>query len=224
MGTDAKKPAKQKSRLHMTHAQNDARYIAQGMTLFLSPNPDSAKDLARMNKGKNGRPFIYDEETMMVIARIVYQLGLACRGCEGLAIMALGEENAPDHTTIWRRINKMKICVNSMLCLMARPQIHLPNVKTCLDVVNTYARCAAGEFAGGHEPPGNRPARRRGADVATSPTGCRKGRQWTSFLAPPDPTAPGAANRQHLGMGGRFLRTPVGVLCRPVGRRGSGGQ
>ena len=25
-----------------------------------------------------------------------------------------------------------------MLCLMARPQIHLPNVKTCLDVVNTY--------------------------------------------------------------------------------------
>ena len=76
METDAKKPAKQKSRLHMTHAQNDARYIAQGMTLFLSPNPDSAKDLARMNKGKNGRPFIYDEETMMVIAGIVYQLGL----------------------------------------------------------------------------------------------------------------------------------------------------
>ena len=32
---------------------------------------------------------------------------------------------------------QMKICVNSMLCLMARPQIHLPNVKTCLDVVNT---------------------------------------------------------------------------------------
>ena len=109
MGTDAKKPAKQKSRLHMTHAQNDARYMAQGMTLFLSPNPDSAKDLARMNKGKNGRPFIYDEETMMVVAGIVYQLGLACRGCEGLAVMALGEENAPDHTTIWRRINKMDV-------------------------------------------------------------------------------------------------------------------
>ena len=39
---------------------------------------------------------------------------------------------------------QMKICVNSMLCLMARPQIHLPNVKTCLDVVNTYSRAAAG--------------------------------------------------------------------------------
>ena len=33
---------------------------------------------------------------------------------------------------------QMKICANSMLCLMARPQIHLPNVKTCLDVVNIY--------------------------------------------------------------------------------------
>ena len=64
----------------MTHAQNDARYIAQGMTLFLSPNPDSAKDLARMNEGKNGRPFIYDEETMMVMAGIVYQLRLAGSG------------------------------------------------------------------------------------------------------------------------------------------------
>ena len=109
METDAKKPAKQKSRLHMTYAQNDARYIEQGKTLFLSPDPDSARDLAKMNKGKNGRPFIYDEETMMGIAGIVYQLGLACRGCEGLAIMALGEENAPDHTTIWRRINKMNV-------------------------------------------------------------------------------------------------------------------
>ena len=29
-----------------------------------------------------------------------------------------------------------------MLCLMARPQIHPPNVKTCLDVVNTYNNAA----------------------------------------------------------------------------------
>ena len=50
-------------------------------------------------------------------------------------------------SSIGRRLDtklheQMKICVNSMLCLMARPQIHLPNVKTCLDVVNTYAECA----------------------------------------------------------------------------------
>ena len=45
-------------------------------------------------------------------------------------------------SSIGRRLDtklheQMKICMNSMLCLMARPQIHLPNVKTCLDVVNT---------------------------------------------------------------------------------------
>ena len=48
-------------------------------------------------------------------------------------------------SSIGRRLDtklheQMKICVNSMLCLMARPQIHLPNVKTCLDVVNTYKK------------------------------------------------------------------------------------
>ena len=47
-------------------------------------------------------------------------------------------------SSIGRRLDtklheQMKICVNSMLCLMARPQIRLSNVKTCLDVVNTYA-------------------------------------------------------------------------------------
>ena len=46
-------------------------------------------------------------------------------------------------SSIGRRLDtklheQMKICVNSMLCLMARPQIHPPNVKTCLDVVDTY--------------------------------------------------------------------------------------
>ena len=48
-------------------------------------------------------------------------------------------------SSIGRRLDtklheQMKICVNSMLCLMARPQIHLPNVKMCLDVVNTYGQ------------------------------------------------------------------------------------
>ena len=55
-------------------------------------------------------------------------------------------------SSIGRRLDtklheQMKICVNSMLCLMARPQIHLPNVKTCLDVVNTYFRSVKGRGA-----------------------------------------------------------------------------
>ena len=98
-----------KSRLHITHSQNDARYIEQGMLLFLAPDPDSAKDLARMNKKKNGRPFDYSELTIMAIAGVRYRLKLAYRPCEGLAISALGEKDAPDHTTLCRRINKMNV-------------------------------------------------------------------------------------------------------------------
>ena len=109
MGTDTEKPAKKKSRLHMTHAQNDARYIAQGMALVLSPNPDSAKDLARMNRGKNGRPFSYDEGTIMMIAGLKYKLKLSYRVCEGMVRKTLGEESAPDHTTLCRRINGMNV-------------------------------------------------------------------------------------------------------------------
>ena len=36
-----------KSRLHITHAQNDARYVEQGICSW---PPNSAKDLARMNR------------------------------------------------------------------------------------------------------------------------------------------------------------------------------
>ena len=60
-----------------------------------------------MNRRKNGRPFTYDEETIMTIAGIKYRLQLGCRECEGLARMALGEGNALDFTTLCRRINKM---------------------------------------------------------------------------------------------------------------------
>ena len=57
-------------------------------------------------------------------------------------------------SSIGRRLDtklheQMKICVNSMLCLMARPQIHLSNVKTCLDVVNTY-RTFGRHYSGVH--------------------------------------------------------------------------
>ncbi len=98
-----------KSRPHITHAQNDARYIEQGMLLFLAPDPDSAKDLARMNDKKNGRPFGYSESTIMAIAGVRYSLQPAYRSCGGLAVSNLGKKDAPDYTTLCRRINKMNV-------------------------------------------------------------------------------------------------------------------
>ena len=65
--------------------------------------------------------------------------GHPCRNCSPHII-----RQTINVSPIGRRLDaklreQMKICVNSMLCLMARPQIHLPNVKTYLDVVNTYS-------------------------------------------------------------------------------------
>ena len=45
----------------------------------------------------------------MAIAGVRYNLQLAYRSCEGLAISALGKKDAPDYTTLCRRINKMNV-------------------------------------------------------------------------------------------------------------------
>ncbi len=106
---DAAKPAKQKSRLHITHAQNDARYVDRGMTLYLCADPDWINEVARMNHKKNGRPFEYAEGLFELLAGIKAACGISYRACEGLAIKALERGNAPDYTTIYRRINALKV-------------------------------------------------------------------------------------------------------------------
>ena len=98
---------KQKSRLHMTCAQNDARYVDRGTVLVLHPDKNSAAELARMNRRKNGRPFAYPETLIISLAIIRTVCGISYRMCEGLAQEALGEENAPDFTTLQRRISKV---------------------------------------------------------------------------------------------------------------------
>ena len=59
---------------------------------------------------KNGRPYSYPDTVIMTIAGIRAIHGsLPYRMCQGMAISALGEEDAPDHVTLWRRIKAMKI-------------------------------------------------------------------------------------------------------------------
>ena len=98
---------KQKSRLHMTCAQNDARYVDRGTVLVLHPDKNAAAELARMNRRKNGHPFAYSETLIISIAIIRAVCGLSYRMCEGLAREALGRENAPDFTTLQKRISKV---------------------------------------------------------------------------------------------------------------------
>ena len=98
-----------KSRLRITHAQNDARYIEQGKHLVPQKDPNAGAELKQMNRKKNGRPFQYPESTIMMIATMRYTCGLSYRACEGVAIAVLGKQDSPDHTSIQRRIKKIKV-------------------------------------------------------------------------------------------------------------------
>ena len=61
-------PTKQRSRLKITHAQNDARYVGMGKLLHLTKDPSSDRELGDMNK--NGRPYSYHDTVIMSIAGI----------------------------------------------------------------------------------------------------------------------------------------------------------
>ena len=103
-------PTKQKSRLRITHAQNDVRYVEVGKLLHLTKASGSDEELEGMNMKKNGRPYSYPDTVIMAIAGIRAIHGpLSYRMCQGMAISALGEEDAPDHVTLWRRIKAMKV-------------------------------------------------------------------------------------------------------------------
>ena len=98
---------KQKSRLHMSHAQNDARYMEHGKMIHLALPDNMDEELRQMNTGKNGHPFVYSECLVMAIIGIRLQLGIALRCAEGMTIAVLGEEHAPDHVTLWRRTKSL---------------------------------------------------------------------------------------------------------------------
>ena len=103
-------PTKQRSRLKITHAQNDARYVEMGKLLHLTRDPSSDGELEGMNMNKSGRPYSYPDTVIMSIAGIRAIHGpLPYRMCQGMAESALGEEDAPDHVTLWRRIKSMEI-------------------------------------------------------------------------------------------------------------------
>ena len=104
-----KSEGKQKSRLKIAHAQNDARYVERGKGLHLVSDPNWISEILSMNHKKHGRPFKYAETLFMLIAAIKHQTKTSLRSCQGMVTKALGPENAPDHTTIQRRVNALNV-------------------------------------------------------------------------------------------------------------------
>ena len=107
------------SRLHITHAQNDARYIEQGKHLFLKKDPGAGGELERMNRKKNGRPFKYAESVILMIATMRYMCGLSYRVCEGVAVASLGRDDSPDHTCLYKRLKKVKVSIKDGIATAA---------------------------------------------------------------------------------------------------------
>ena len=81
-----------------------------GKLPHLMKDPSSDGELEGMNMNKNGRPYSYPDTVIMSIAGIrAIHCPLPYRMCQGMAELALGEEDAPDHVTLWRRIRAMEI-------------------------------------------------------------------------------------------------------------------
>ena len=100
---------KQKSRLHISNKQNDARYVELGKHLVLSESPNKEDELKKANKNKNGHPFVYAESLFQSLAIIRSYCGLSYRILEGVAIQTIGKENAPSYSQIQKRVTKIKI-------------------------------------------------------------------------------------------------------------------
>ena len=99
-GGDGAQKGRQESRLKMSHAQNDARYVETGRALALAMGPDAGAELERMNRKKNGRPYKYPESLIMTLAALKNCCRLSYLVCQGLAEGQLGTEGAPYFTQI----------------------------------------------------------------------------------------------------------------------------
>ena len=89
-------PTKQRSRLKITHAQNDARYVEMGKLLHLTKDPSSDGELEGMNVNKNGRPYSYPDTVIMSIAGIRAIHGpLPYRNVPGNGRIGLGRGGCP---------------------------------------------------------------------------------------------------------------------------------
>ena len=100
----------------------------------------------------------------------------------------------------------------------------VPPPDSAAGMVSPYwaARCAVGEFAGGHEPPGRSPRRRGGG--RSTPNGMLQRTLMGVLMGPANRPGLDAADRRHPGMGGPDLRTPVGVLAALLGCYVAGGN
>lgn len=112
MTVEGQNKPKQKSRLKITNAQNDARYVAAGRMLAIKRSPDADKELKTMNKKKNGAPFQYPDSLIRTLATVKHFTRLSFRRLEGLVAAYIGYKNTPSYAQIQKRVSRISVCIS----------------------------------------------------------------------------------------------------------------
>ena len=110
---DGKNPTRY-NKSKYTSAQKDAAYVADGRALVFRFEPRFDVELAKMNKGKRGRPFSYPNEMMAIIAYIRCITNLGYRQMDGLIDGMLGSAHkGPSYSRIWGRIGASAVNIQN---------------------------------------------------------------------------------------------------------------
>ena len=88
---------------------DNERYVKRGQTLIIKNDPQRCKDVTVANKNKVSAPFQYAESLFAALAAVKSMTGLPYRHLQGMLIETLGDCDAPCYTTIYRRLQALKV-------------------------------------------------------------------------------------------------------------------
>ncbi len=89
---------------------DDQRYISRGKFYVLHLDSEiMCEGIDKLNECKVGHPFVYSDACFMAIALFRNTIGVAYRQLQGIIEDCLGEENTPNFSAIYKRINKIKL-------------------------------------------------------------------------------------------------------------------
>ena len=89
---------------------DDRRYISRGKFYVLHLDSDiMVEGVKQLNDNKVGTPFVYSDACFMAVALIRNTVGVAYRQLQGIIQECLGEEDTPNFSAIYKRINKIKL-------------------------------------------------------------------------------------------------------------------
>lgn len=89
---------------------DDQRYISRGKFYVLHLDSEiMCEGVEELNHDKVGRPFVYSDACFMAVALFRNTVGIPYRQLQGIIEDCLGEEDTPNFSAIYKRINKIKL-------------------------------------------------------------------------------------------------------------------